>query len=532
MSLPTQQPYLVLARKYRPALLSDLRGQEALVRTLSNAFQSNRIAHAFLLTGIRGVGKTTTARIIARSLNCVGSDGTGGPTTEPCGVCQHCIAIREDRHPDILEMDAASRTGVGDIREIIENSRYLPVTARYKIYIIDEVHMLSSNAFNALLKTLEEPPSHVKFIFATTEIRKIPVTILSRCQRFDLRRVSVEVLQEHLGNIAARENSPIEPEALMLIATAAEGSVRDSLSLLDQAIAHNGRHDAEGTIITAQDVRAMLGISDRTALFELLEYIAGGKTPEAIAHLRALYRAGTEPVQLLEDVLELVHFITCIKLTPSLAENQMVPENERRLSKILVEQLSIPYLSRLWQMLLKGLSEARLASSPLSAAEMVIIRLAYTADLPSPAAIIKQLTSSPKAELVQKERAEAVVEAAKPLASFKEMVDLCRQQKELLLCHALQNDVHLVDFKAGRVELRLSKNAPSDLKKKLEQCLREWTETEWIVIISEEAGQPTLRQEADYEQACIKSEVENHPVVRAVLNHFPGAAIASVRERH
>lgn len=546
MSITTQQPYQVLARKYRPVLLSDLRGQDALVRTLSNAISSNRIAHAFLLTGIRGVGKTTTARIIARSLNCIGEDGNGSPTITPCGVCQHCVSIREDRHPDVLEMDAASRTGVGDIREIIENSRYLPVTARYKIYIIDEVHMLSSNAFNALLKTLEEPPSHVKFIFATTEIRKIPVTILSRCQRFDLRRVESKVLQAHLKDIATKENSVLEQEALMLIAETAEGSVRDSLSLLDQAIAHHASQDgAHGQMILAKTVRAMLGIADKTALFELLEYIAAGRIAEAIEQVQALYMAGTEPVQMLEELLALVHFITCIKITPTLAENPSVPENERLRSKKLAEQLAISYLSRMWQMLLKGLGEARQAPSPLTAAEMVIIRLAYTADLPSPAAVIKQIKENPVLNNASNQVSSAVISApamptpalsapevtTKQIGSFKELVDLFRQEKELLLYHALQNDVRLVKFTLGQLEIHPARNAPSDLKKKLELHLRAWTGMEWSVIIAADSSQPTLQQEKDNEQERIKLEAASHPVVRGVLDAFPDAALKEVRER-
>ncbi len=520
MSIPHNQPYLVLARKYRPAALHDLKGQDALVRTLSNAIHSNRIAHAFLLTGIRGVGKTTTARIIARSLNCVGTDGQNGPTTEPCGLCQHCVAMKEDRHPDILEMDAASRTGVGDIREIIENARYLPVTARYKIYIIDEVHMLSTNAFNALLKTLEEPPAHVKFIFATTEIRKIPVTILSRCQRFDLRRVTTEVLQAHLADIAGNEHVTVEAEALRLIAEAAEGSVRDSLSLLDQAISHSHAQH-----ITVAQVRTMLGIADKSVLFTLIDAIAAGQIDNALKQMHMLYMAGTEPVQLLEDLLELVHRLTCMKINPQLVNQAAAAENEIAWGTKRVEQLGIPYLSRMWQMLLKGLAEVRQAPIPLSAAEMILIRLAYVADLPTPAAIIKQLAGQKSIPTLP----EAPI--AKNIPSFKEMVELFREHKELLLYHALQTAIHLVNFAPGMIEIRPTREAPADLKKRIEACLLEWTGQEWAVILSTEEGQPTLQTEIDSEQARITSEVSAHPAVKAVLEQFPGAAIKEVRER-
>lgn len=525
------QPYQVLARKYRPSLLRDLRGQDALVRTLSNAIASNRIAHAFLLTGIRGVGKTTTARIIARSLNCVGPDGTGGPTIEPCGVCQHCTSIREDRHPDILEMDAASRTGVGDIREIIDNVRYLPISARYKIYIIDEVHMLSTNAFNALLKTLEEPPAHVKFIFATTEIRKIPVTILSRCQRFDLRRVENNTLKSHLADIANQENVTIDDEALLLIAEVAEGSVRDSLSLLDQAIAHHSNQAEESGSISGLQVRNMLGIADRSALFDLLEAIAAGELPRALAQLRALYAAGMDSVLLLSDLLELVHFITTLKITPALAEQSIIAENERVRGQKYADQLSIPYLSRLWQMLLKGVAEARQAPNPLLATEMVIIRLAYTADLPSPATIIKSLSGQPAtapAPALPAAQQEPVLQAA-TVQNFKDIVDLFREKKELILHHNLCNDVRLVSFAPQALVLGATTHTPSDLKKKLEEHLMEWTGTPWSVTISDIEGEPTLTQQAEHRQEQITQEAANHPVVKTVLEHFPGASIRDVK---
>ena len=377
--------YRVLARKYRPSRFAELIGQEAMVRTLTNAIASGRIAHAFILSGVRGVGKTTTARIIARALNCIGPDGKGGPTISPCGVCEPCRAIAEDRHVDVLEMDAASRTGVDDIRELTEGVRYRPVSARYKIYIIDEVHMLSKNAFNALLKTLEEPPPDVKFIFATTEIQKLPLTVLSRCQRFSLRRVPVELLAEHYARIAKEEGVTAEPAAIALIARAADGSVRDGLSILDQAIALSGDK------IGVAQVRDMLGVADRGLVFDLLETALRGDAAGALHQMAALYEGGADPVIVLQDLLELVHFLTRLKLTPTAGEGDAALEGERARGLALAGQLAIPALARGWQMILKGISEAQAAPSPIEAAEMVLVRLAYVADLPSPAELARSL---------------------------------------------------------------------------------------------------------------------------------------------
>ena len=381
-------PYQVLARKYRPARFADLIGQDAAVRTLTNAIQSGRMAQAFVLTGVRGIGKTTTARIIARALNCTGPDGTGGPTPEPCGVCDNCVAIAEDRHVDVLEMDAASRTGIDDIRELIEGVRYRPVQARRKVYIIDEVHMLSRQAFNGLLKTLEEPPEHVVFIFATTEARKIPVTVLSRCQRFDLRRLDRDELASHFARIAEAEGIAIDGEALAMIARAADGSVRDGLSLLDQAIALQGGHgdgEGSGAAVGAESVRAMLGLADRAQVFDLLEAVLRGHAPEALEILAALYESGADPAVVLQDLLEASHLVTRGKLVPETFEGAGVPETERVRGRALAEALSLPDLARAWQVLLKGLGEARAAPVPLQAAEMVLIRLAHASQLPNPA---------------------------------------------------------------------------------------------------------------------------------------------------
>ncbi|RWR44477.1 DNA polymerase III subunit gamma/tau, partial [Sinirhodobacter ferrireducens] len=383
--------YQVLARKYRPATFADLIGQEAMVRTLKNAFASDRIAHAFIMTGVRGVGKTTTARIIAKGLNCIGADGSGGPTTEPCGVCEHCRAIAEGRHVDVMEMDAASRTGVGDIREIIESVHYRAASARYKVYIIDEVHMLSTSAFNALLKTLEEPPAHVKFIFATTEIRKVPVTVLSRCQRFDLKRIEPEVMMAHLAGVAAKENAEIAGDALALITRAAEGSVRDAMSLLDQAIAHGAGET------TAEQVRAMLGLADRARVLDLFDMVLKGDAAGALTELAEQYADGADPMAVLRDLAEITHWVSVIKITPEAAEDPTVPPEERTRGQAMAAAIPMRVLSRLWQMLLKAIEEVSAAPNAMMAAEMALIRMTHVADLPDPETLMRKIQSGPGA---------------------------------------------------------------------------------------------------------------------------------------
>ncbi|MCG6885158.1 MAG: DNA polymerase III subunit gamma/tau, partial [Silicimonas sp.] len=378
MSDTVDKTYQVLARKYRPETFADLVGQDAMVRTLKNAFAADRIAQAFIMTGIRGTGKTTTARIIAKGMNCIGPDGTGGPTTDPCGTCEHCVAINQGRHVDVLEMDAASRTGVNDIREIIDSVHYRAATARYKIYIIDEVHMLSTSAFNALLKTLEEPPAHVKFIFATTEIRKVPVTVLSRCQRFDLRRIEPEDMIAMLRRIADAEGAGITDDALALITRAAEGSARDAQSLLDQAISHGAGET------TAEQVRAMLGLADRGRVMDLFEQIVTGDAAGALSEIGAQYADGADPLAILRDIAEITHWISVIRITPEAADDPTVSPDERARGRDMADRLSMPVLTRMWQMGLKALEEVAHAPNAMMAAEMAVIRMTHVADLPTP----------------------------------------------------------------------------------------------------------------------------------------------------
>ena len=564
----TNAPYRVLARKYRPARFEELIGQEAMVRTLTNAIRTGRLAHAFMLTGVRGVGKTTTARIIARALNCIGLDGTAGPTATPCGQCQNCIGIAEDRHVDVIEMDAASRTSVEDIRELIEGVRYRPVMARYKVYIVDEVHMLSRSAFNALLKTLEEPPEHVKFIFATTEIRKVPVTVLSRCQRFDLRRVEAKTLTQHFAAIAAKEGVAIEPTAAALVARAADGSVRDGLSLLDQAIALSGN-----TVSEAQ-VRAMLGLADRTQAFDLFEAAMRGDATAALSSFATLYASGADPALILQDLLELTHWVTRLKLAPSAAEDPTIPEAERVRGGTLATHLSVPVLARAWQMLLKGLAETQTAPHPGQSAEMVLIRLAYAADLPTPADLVRKATaagasgsglgSQPVSERRPIRAPESVAQtprnttleasasgrgtalAARPQPqppvpapateelpqpdSFVAAAQLFADRREAILHAHIRNNLHLVRFEIGRIEVRPTEHAPANLINRMGELLTKWTGRRWIVSVSRQEGAKTLSQAAASEAEKVLNEAAAHPLVKAALETFPGAAIEAVRD--
>ena len=552
--------YHVLARKYRPRDFATLIGQDAMVRTLRNAIDSGRLAHAFMLTGVRGVGKTTTARIIARALNCIGPDGKGGPTVDPCGQCEHCIAITEDRHVDVLEMDAASRTGINDIRELIEGVRYRPVTARYKVYIIDEVHMLSTQAFNGLLKTLEEPPPHVKFVFATTELRKVPVTILSRCQRFDLRRVSPELLQVHFARIAADEKVEIAPDALALIARAADGSVRDGLSLLDQAIAHGAG------VVDAAQVREMLGLADRGRVFDLLDAGMRGDAAQALRGVRELYDAGADPVVILQDLLDLVHWLTRLKVTPEIAGE--IPDLERGRGQAMATKLAMSALTRAWQMLLKGLQETLSAPSPIHAVEMVLVRLCHAAELPSPADLVRDIrhgsaaaapasgrgnggmpqtsigavrgNSEPGVGAVPLPPAGGGGAAAmlRPLpqaqptpepAGFAEVVALFEARREQRLVHHLVHHVHLVRCEAGLIELRPTDKSPPDLAPRVSSLLSEWTGRRWVVSLSNEAGEATVAAQRAEQDDARRARALEHPMVKAVLAAFPGAQLEAIR---
>jgi DNA polymerase-3 subunit gamma/tau len=523
----TASVYRVLARKYRPQTFAELIGQDAMVRTLGNAIARDRLAHAFLMTGVRGVGKTSTARLIAKALNCIGPDGQGGPTIDPCGACEPCRAIAEGRHIDVIEMDAASHTGVDDVREIIEASRYSAVTARYKIYIVDEVHMLSKNAFNALLKTLEEPPAHVKFLFATTEVNKVPVTVLSRCQRFDLRRISADALAAHFGAVCTAEGVVAAPEALALIARAAEGSARDGLSILDQAIAHAG---LEGGGVEADAVRQMLGLSDRGAVRDLLAAVLTGDSLAALAGLRRQYDGGTDPLAVFRALLETVHGITLAKLgTPA---DAALAVEERAARDEWAAALGHPQLHRLWQLLLRGHDEVARAALPIEAAEMALLRVIHASSLPDPGELARQLTGgapapTPAAPVSAPTPAPQPVAAAKPAApvDFPALVEALETSGSLALAARLRHGARLVRYAPPQLVFSGSRPIAADTLADLASELKALTGTAWKITLDDVPGQPTLHEVELGAEDSARAAAWEHPIVAAARSAFPEAEL-------
>ena len=559
----TAVPYRVLARKYRPSSFADLIGQEAMVRTLSNAFDLGRIHQAYLLSGVRGVGKTTTARILARALNYhraadAESAAIDQPTIAMDAIGTHCQAIIESRHVDVVEMDAASHTGIDDIRELIEGARYRPVLARTKVYIIDEVHMLSKAAFNGLLKTLEEPPEHVKFLFATTEIDKVPVTIRSRCQRFDLRRIEAPTLVAHLAGICAQEGVAVAPEALSLVARAAEGSVRDALSLLDQAIAHGSGASA----IDEDTIRGMLGLADRGRIIDLFEQVMGGDIATALTSLKDLHDGGGDPLSIVTSLADFVHLVTRLKLVPEAAKDPSLTGDERTRGQVFAARLGLPVLTRAWQMLLKGLADIKDAPRPLAAADMVLVRLAYAADLPTPDEVVKRLTSpgagpgtgtmfapAPAAPSTRAlndgpaPRAAMAGGSAQPMPrpatpetppqptmrAFSDVVALAETNRDIQLKAALERDVRLVKFEDGTIEFEAAPGASPLLAQTLMRKLGEWTGRRWMVAVVAGGGAASLREKQQAAVEAEKRDVADDPLVRKVLAMFPGSEIVAVR---
>jgi len=554
MSENPSAAYRVLARKYRPASFDDLIGQEPMVRTLRNAFAAGRIPHAWMLTGVRGVGKTTTARILARGLNFQTDDDESGPTVDLAREGVHCRAIMEGRHPDVIEMDAASHNGIDDIRDVIDSAQYSPVSARFKVYILDEVHMLSKQAFNGLLKTLEEPPPHVKFVFATTEIRKVPVTVLSRCQRFDLRRVEAATLIDHLARIASAEAVEAEPQALRQIARAAEGSVRDALSILDQAIAHGaGRVDAA----VVQD---MLGLADRARTVDLFEHMMKGDAAAALGELEAQHATGADPAIVLTELAEFTHYVTRLKLAPKAASQAALSETERVRGALFAEALSVRVLSSAWQMLLKGIGEVAQASRPLAAADMVLVRLCHAADLPTPDEAIRLLAASgphappppnppparapapapsPRAQsqsspMRRIEPEPQALDASPPeLRRFEDVIARARAERDVVLANALERCVRPVRFEPGQIEIALTADADPGLPQRLGRVLQGWTGRRWIVVISQEkVTTETAREARQKSREAVMAEVRADPLVARLLDRFPGAEIVNVRDRN
>ncbi len=530
---PDAQPYRVLARKYRPQTFSELIGQEPMVQTLANAIDRDRLAHAFLMTGVRGVGKTSTARLIAKALNCIGSDGQGGPTIDPCGVCENCLAIAEGRHIDVIEMDAASNTGVDDVREIIEAVRYAAVSARYKIYIIDEVHMLSRNAFNALLKTLEEPPAHVKFLFATTEVDKLPVTVLSRTQRFDLRRIPASLLAEHYANVCRKEGVEAEEEALRIIANAAEGSARDGLSILDQAIAHADL-DAEGKV-SAGRVRDMLGLADKSAQRAILGHVLNADVKALLAGIEEQYALGVEPLALMRALMDLVHKITVSQVSGG--EPDAPGEEEREALKDFAERLSAGQLHRLWQLLLKGHDEVRTAPDPLVSLQMALLRALHAADLPDPGKLarrIEQLASQPAAPASAPQGAGGGAPVAQhagsgPAPEWAELVERMDHSGQMHVAEIMRSRMRVIELGADRLIFEQADNFPDDPGPEVREALFELTGKRWVVEKGQgqevRQAQPTVREQAEAEAKAAREATLSDPLVKAALEAFPDAEL-------
>ena len=523
----------VLARKYRPQIFDDLIGQEALVQTVTNAIKQNRLAQAYMLTGIRGIGKTTSARIIAKGINCIGEDGNGGMTPNPCGKCKHCRDIANDSHIDVIEIDAASNTGVDNVREIIEGAKYNPVSARYKVYIIDEVHMLSKQAFNALLKTLEEPPERVKFIFATTEIRKVPLTILSRCQRFDLKRIQTDKLAEYLATICEKEKKQFSSEALYLIAKAGNGSVRDALSLLDQAFTQLPDNP------TPELVREMLGVADKGALLDLYQATLNGQMELCFDLLSKQYESGSDALILVQDLLDLTHTITCLKVSPRTTVLSDFTENEQKILKELATKLSMHTITANWQLLIKGIQEVRMADAPFQATEMLLIRMAYMSDVPPPEQLLAEVkknaeTSVKQVPQIQEQKLESQTSVKAPerprttFQNIKEIYELAHKSGELILACHIETFIHPIEIKPGELVCTIDKKAPNTLPLNLAKLLRDKTGDNWI-ITQREGGKPSLKEQKEKAKQQLLDDIQKDPAVAEIERLFAGAKIEKVR---